>query len=55
MSIQLWRNSGADCYTGWSASGARDAFFLEAEEINPKGQFTSRCLPWATMAAMAAQ
>merc|ERR1712019_324090 len=25
-----------------SASGARDAFYMEAEEINPKGQFTSR-------------
>jgi hypothetical protein len=42
MTIQLWRNSGADCYTGWSASGARDAFFMEAEELNPQGQFTSK-------------
>merc|ERR1712139_694358 len=42
MTIALSRNGGADCYTGWSASGARDAFFLEAEEINPKGQFTSK-------------
>merc|ERR1712032_1549823 len=39
MTIQLWRNSGADCYTGWSASGARDAFFMEAEELNPQRQF----------------
>merc|ERR1711934_514288 len=36
--IYLHRNSGADCYTGWSASGARDAFFMEAEELNPNGQ-----------------
>jgi hypothetical protein len=42
MSIYLWRSGGADCYTGWSASGARDAFFMEAEEINPKGQFTHK-------------
>jgi len=42
MTIQLWRGGGSDCYTGWSASGARDAFYMEAEEINPNGQFTSR-------------
>jgi hypothetical protein len=42
MTIYLWRSSGADCYTGWSASGERDAYFMEAEEINPKGQFTSK-------------
>merc|ERR1712139_151915 len=40
MTIALSRNGGADCYTGWSASGARDAFFLEAEELNPKGPIT---------------
>ena len=38
MTIALSRNGGADCYTGWSASGARDAFFMEAEELNPAGQ-----------------
>merc|ERR1719238_2143725 len=38
MTIGLTRNGGADCYTGWSASGARDAFFMEAEELNPQGQ-----------------
>merc|ERR1719261_2354120 len=38
MTIALSRSGGADCYTGWSASGARDAFFMEAEELNPKGQ-----------------
>merc|ERR1719271_1238979 len=42
MTIYLWRNSGADCYTGWSGSGDRDAYFMEAEEINPKGQFTHK-------------
>jgi hypothetical protein len=42
MSIYLWRSGGADCYTGWSASSERDAYFMEAEEINPKGQFTSK-------------
>merc|ERR1719201_876207 len=43
MTIMLWRNGGADCYTGWSASGARDAFFMEAEEIDAKnGQFTHK-------------
>ena len=42
MTIMLWRNSGADCYTGWSASGARDAYFMEAEEINPAGQITNK-------------
>ena len=40
MTIGISGNSGADCYTGWSASGARDAFFMEAEELNPKGQIT---------------
>merc|ERR1712032_1728873 len=38
MTIALSRNGGADRYTGWSASGARDAFFMEAEELNPAGQ-----------------
>jgi hypothetical protein len=42
MTIYLWRSGGADCHTGWSASSDRDAFFMEAEEINPKGQFTSK-------------
>merc|ERR1712032_1253421 len=42
MTIQLWRNGGADCYTGWSGSSDRDAYFMEAEEISPKGQFTSK-------------
>ena len=28
MSIYLWRNSGADCYTGWSTGG--EGFFMEA-------------------------
>merc|ERR1719482_1667199 len=37
MTIGLTRSGGADCYTGWSASGARDAFFMEAEELNPQG------------------
>jgi len=41
MTIGLTRNGGADCYTGWSASGARDAFFMEAEELNPGGQITT--------------
>ena len=40
MTIALTRNGGADCYTGWSSSGARDAFFMEAEELNPNGQIT---------------
>lgn len=42
MTIALTRSSGADCHTGWSASGARDAFFLEAEELNPNGQITTQ-------------
>jgi hypothetical protein len=41
MTIALTRSSGADCYTGWSASGARDAFFMEALEINPAAQITT--------------
>ena len=41
MTVVLTRNTGADCYTGWSPSSARDAFFLEAEELNPAGQITS--------------
>ena len=41
MTIALTNNGGADCYTGWSPSSARDAFFLEAEELNPKGQITT--------------
>jgi len=41
MTIGLRRNGGADCYTGWSASGQRDAFFMEAEELNPGGQITT--------------
>ena len=41
MTIALTRNAGADCYTGWSASSARDAFFMEAEELNPAGQITT--------------
>ena len=36
MSINLWRSSGSDCYTGWAATGARDAFFMEAEEKDRK-------------------
>ena len=41
MTIALTRNAGADCYTGWSATSARDAFFMEAEELNPAGQITT--------------
>ena len=41
MTISLTRNTGADCFTGWSASSSSDAFFMEAEEINPSGQITS--------------
>ena len=41
MTIMLTRSGGADCYTGWSASGARDAFFMEAVELNPAGQITT--------------
>lgn len=42
MSIRLSRSSSdADCYTGWSADGARDAFYMEAEEMNPDGQVYS--------------
>jgi len=41
MTIALTRNGGADCYTGWSATSARDAFFMEAEELNPAGQITT--------------
>merc|ERR1712032_1301065 len=40
MTIMLWRNGGADCYTGWAANGG--SFFMEAEEINPAGQFTHK-------------
>merc|ERR1719174_3222510 len=41
MTIMLTRSGGADCYTGWSASGARDAFFMEAVELNPSGQIAT--------------
>jgi hypothetical protein len=41
MTIALTRSSGADCYTGWSPTSARDAFFMEAEELNPAGQITT--------------
>ena len=40
MTIALTNNGGADCYTGWSAT-ARDAFFMEALELNPTGQITT--------------
>lgn len=43
MTIALTRSSSnANCITGWSASASdRDAFFMEAEELNPAGQITS--------------
>merc|ERR1719353_588209 len=41
MTIALTRSSGADCYTGWSPSSGRDAFFMEAVELNPSGQIAT--------------
>ena len=41
MTVALTRSGGADCYSGWSASAARDALFMEAEELDPKGQITT--------------
>ena len=42
MTIALTRKGdGTDCYTGWAPESARDAFFMEAEELNPAGQITT--------------
>ena len=41
MTIALTRSNNADCHTGWSAVSARDAFFMEAVELNPAGQITT--------------
>lgn len=38
-------HSGADCMTGWDGNGGKDAFFMEANEINPKGKLTSKMFP----------